>query len=139
MQVDSAYAAAQASGTGIKLFYSFDLTEMDCNLGDLVARVNRFASHPAQFKVNGKVLISSYSGDCLGNTGWAGLKQQTNGYLMPFVWGLEGKFNEWSALDSWYWSVFTSLKYFGPSGSLFICHSWGCAWPQGNYPKNVGL
>ncbi|KAF9559027.1 hypothetical protein CPC08DRAFT_763569 [Agrocybe pediades] len=116
-QIDSAYAAAQASGTGIKLFYSFDLTEMDCNLGDLVTRVNRFANHPAQFKINGKVMISSYAGDCLGHAGWASLKQQTNGYLMPFIWGLEGTFNEWPELDSWY--------------------CWGCAWPQGNYPKNT--
>ncbi|KAF9484188.1 hypothetical protein BDN70DRAFT_181683 [Pholiota conissans] len=116
-QVSTAYQAAKDSGTGIKLFYSFDLTEMPCDLGDLVARVNLYASHPNQFKVNGKVMISSYSGDCLGQSGWASLKAQTNGYLMPFIWGLEGQFNQWSALDSWY--------------------CWGCAWPQGNYPKNT--
>ncbi|KDR78300.1 hypothetical protein GALMADRAFT_94936 [Galerina marginata CBS 339.88] len=116
-QVATAYAAAQASGTGLKLFYSFDLTEMDCNLSDLVARVNLYANHPNQFKVNGKVFISSYSGGCLGNSGWANLKAQTNGYLMPFIWDLEGQFDQWPALDSWY--------------------CWGCAWPQGNYPKNT--
>ncbi|KAF8970709.1 glycosyl hydrolase family 71-domain-containing protein [Flammula alnicola] len=116
-QVDTAYQAAKDSGTGIKLFYSFDLTEMACNLDDLVARVNKYSSHPNQFKVNGKVMISSYSGDCLGDSGWANLKAQTNGYLMPFIWGLEGKFNQWPSLDSWY--------------------CWGCAWPQGNYDKNT--
>jgi glucan endo-1,3-alpha-glucosidase len=101
--VDTAYQAAKDSGTGIQLFYSFDLTAMPCALDDLVARVNRYAAHPNQFKVNGKVLISSYSGDCLGASGWASLKAQTNGYLMPFIWGLEGQFTQWSALDSWYW------------------------------------
>ncbi|KAF8900122.1 glycosyl hydrolase family 71-domain-containing protein [Gymnopilus junonius] len=116
-QVATAYQAAQASGTGIKLFYSFDLTAMPCDLNDLVARVKLYANHPNQFKVNGKVFISSYSGDCLGNSGWASLKAQTNGYLMPFIWGLEGQFNSWPALDSWY--------------------CWGCAWPQGDYPKNT--
>lgn len=76
---------------------------MPCALDDLVARVNKYAAHPNQFKVNGKVMISSYSGDCLGESGWASLKAQTNGYLMPFIWGLEGQFNQWPALDSWYW------------------------------------
>lgn len=99
----AAYQAAQDSGTGIKLFYSFDLTAMTCDLNDLVARVQLYANHPSQFKVNGKVFISSYSGDCLGNSGWASLKAQTNAYLMPFIWGLEGQFNAWPALDSWYW------------------------------------
>ncbi|PPR05439.1 hypothetical protein CVT26_011317 [Gymnopilus dilepis] len=116
-QVAAAYQAAQDSGTGIKLFYSFDLTAMTCDLNDLVARVQLYANHPSQFKVNGKVFISSYSGDCLGNSGWASLKAQTNAYLMPFIWGLEGQFNAWPALDSWY--------------------CWGCAWPQGDYPKNT--
>lgn len=102
-QVDLAYQAAQNSGTGLKLFYSFDLTEMPCNLDDLVARVNKYVNHPNQFKVNGKPMISSYSGDCLGNSGWANLKARTNGYLMPFIWGLEGQFNQWPSLDSWYW------------------------------------
>jgi len=102
-QVDLAYQAAQNSGTGLKLFYSFDLTEMSCNLDDLVARVNKYVNHPNQFKINGKPMISSYSGDCLGNSGWANLKSRTNGYLMPFIWGLEGRFDQWSSLDSWYW------------------------------------
>ena len=50
-------------------------------------------------------MISSFEGGCLGITGWERLKTQTNGYLMPFISGLEGKFSEWSVLDSWYWLV----------------------------------
>jgi len=102
-QIQNAYDAAQQLGTGFKLFYSFDFTEMPCALDDIVARVNQFANHPNQFKYNGKVFISSFAGDCLGNGGWLSLKSQTNGYLMPFIWGLENQFNTWSALDSWYW------------------------------------
>ncbi|KAH9476860.1 Glucan endo-1,3-alpha-glucosidase agn1 [Psilocybe cubensis] len=116
-QVATAYSAARDSNTGIKLFYSFDLTEMDCNVADLVARVNLYNNHPNQFKVNGKAFISSFSGGCLGNDGWQSLKSQTNGYIMPFIWGLENNFQSWPSLDSWY--------------------CWGCAWPQGNYPKNM--
>jgi glucan endo-1,3-alpha-glucosidase len=104
-QVASAYAAAKSLGTGFKLFLSFDFTSLDCNLGDLVSRVNTYANHPNQFKVDGKPMISSYSGACLGNSGWSSLKAQTNGYLMPFIPGLEGAFPQWSALDSWFWLV----------------------------------
>ena len=102
-QRNQAYQAAQNFGTGVKLFYSFDLTEMACDLKDLIARVNKYADHPNQFKVNGKPMVSSYSGDCLGNSGWANLKARTNGYLMPFIGGLEGRFDQWPSLDSWYW------------------------------------
>lgn len=51
-------------------------------------------------------MISSYEGGCLGNDGWASVKQQTNGYLMPFISGLEGNFDSWQSLDSWYWYAF---------------------------------
>lgn len=102
-QIASAYAAAAALGTNFKLFISFDFTAMGCDLNDIAGRVNQFAGHPNQFRVNGKPMISSYSGDCLGNSGWAQLKSLTNGYVMPFIWGLEGQFNNWPSLDSWYW------------------------------------
>lgn len=117
-QIASAYAAAKALGTNFKLFLSFDFTAMGCSLSNVVNIVNTYANHPNQFKFNGKTMISSYEGACLGNSGWQSLKSQTNGYTMPFISGLEGKFNQWPAMDSWY--------------------CWGCAWPQGNYPKNTG-
>ncbi|KAG5650535.1 hypothetical protein H0H81_011886, partial [Sphagnurus paluster] len=116
-QIASAYAAAAQLGTNFKLFISFDFTAMGCDLNDIVGRVNQFASHPNQFRVDGRPMISSFSGDCLGNSGWASLKAQTNAYLMPFIWGLEGRFNEWPSLDTWY--------------------CWGCAWPNGNQDKST--
>ncbi|PPQ69429.1 hypothetical protein CVT24_001478 [Panaeolus cyanescens] len=115
-QVDRAYAAAQRLGTGLKLFLSFDFTEMDCHLAEFVDRVKRYKDHPNQFKVNGKPMVSSYE-DCLGNAGWARLKAQTDAYVMPFISGIEGRFHEWPALDTWY--------------------CWGCAWPQNNHPKDT--
>ena len=102
-QVANAYQAAESLGTGFKLFISFDFTSLNCDLSNLVSIVSPYINHPNQFKVNGKPMISSYSGECLGNSGWQSLKEQTNGYLMPFIPGLEGIFNQWPALDSWYW------------------------------------
>ena len=107
-QIQNAYDAAV--GTPLKLFFSFDFTEISCELQPIVNRVNQYANHPNQFKVDGKVFISSFSGDCLGINGWASLKAQTNGYIMPFIWGLEGQFNVWSVLDSWLWLVHLQIS-----------------------------
>lgn len=104
-QVANAYAAAKSLGTGFKLFLSFDFTSIDCTLPNLVSWVNQYANHPNQFKVDGKPMISSFEGECLGNSGWESLKTQTGGYNMPFISGLEGNFPEWTSLDSWYWLV----------------------------------
>ncbi|KAI5832076.1 hypothetical protein K523DRAFT_334890 [Schizophyllum commune Tattone D] len=116
-QIASAYAAAQAVGS-IKLFFSFDYSSFACSVDQTVSLVNQYANHPNQFKYNNKVFISSFLGGCLGNSGWQSIKTQTNGYLMPFIEGLEGKFDQWPSLDSWF--------------------CWGCSWPQGNYDKNTG-
>ncbi|KAJ7612254.1 glycosyl hydrolase family 71-domain-containing protein [Roridomyces roridus] len=117
-QVSNAYAASQALGLPIKFFLSFDFTtNLGCSLPDIVSRTQQFSGLPAQFMVNGKPMISSYSGDCLGNAGWQSLKDQTNAYLMPFIWGLEGNFGSYPSLDSWY--------------------CWGCAWPQDDSDKTT--
>lgn len=106
-QVGYAYAAAQALGSTTKLFFSFDFTtNLGCSLSDIVSRTKQFSSHPWQFKVNGKPMISSFSGDCLGNSGWQSLKDQTSAYLMPFIFNTEGQVSSWPSLDSWYWCAF---------------------------------
>jgi glucan endo-1,3-alpha-glucosidase len=133
-QVASAYAAAESLGTDFKLFISFDFTAMGCDLSDLVSSVSTYANHPNQFTVNGKPMISSYSGECLGNSGWQSLKDQTNGYTMPFIPGLEGDFNQWPALDSWYWLV-PLEEFFCINLIQYV--SWGCAWPQGDFNISV--
>jgi len=102
-QVASAYSAAQALGTNFKMFISFDFTSLPCDVNAVVSRVNQFAQHPNQFRVDGKPMISSYVGDCLGSSGWASIKAQTNGFLMPFIPGLEGSYSSWPSLDSWLW------------------------------------
>jgi hypothetical protein len=130
-QVASAYAAAQALNSPTKLFFSLDFTtSLSCDLADIVSRVKQFSGHGWQFKVGGKPMISSYSGDCLGNSGWQSLKDQTGGYLMPFIWGLEGNFGSYPSMDSWYWCVFIPpFRQCGPvtrsssMGSCLECRS----------------
>jgi len=100
-QIQNAYSAA--TGTKVKLFFSFDFSVFPCDVNSVVAIVNQFSANQAQFKINGRPLISSYLGKCLGNDGWEEIKQQTNGYLMPFIAEIEGQFNNWNCLDSWFW------------------------------------
>jgi glucan endo-1,3-alpha-glucosidase len=103
-QLGYAYNAAQAINSSVKFFISFDFTtDLGCSLEDIVARTLQFSSHPSQFTVGGKPMVSSFEGACLGNAGWSSLKTRTNAYLMPFLEGLEGLFGNWPSLDSWMW------------------------------------
>lgn len=106
-RVVDAYNAAAASGTGLKMFISFDYTSFVCDNGYATTNwTNYFAKYPAQFAVNGKPMISTYGGgyDCLGVANWKTVKANTNGYLMPFFWDSENTFKtDWAFLDSWYW------------------------------------
>ena len=103
-QIHNAYSAA--TGTEMKMFLSFDFSVFPCDVNSVVTIVNQFSANQAQFKVNGRPLISSYLGKCLGSDGWEEIKQRTNGYLMPFIAEIEGQFNDWNCLDSWFWWVF---------------------------------
>lgn len=108
-RIQDAYDAAV--GTNLKLFISFDYTAFPCSVSSTISYVQKFSSHSNQFLVNGKPMISSYSGDCLGTDGWKNVKSSTNGYLMPFIWGIESTMGtDWSFLDSWYWYVEKSLR-----------------------------
>ncbi|KAF5353434.1 hypothetical protein D9756_008033 [Leucocoprinus leucothites] len=101
----------------MKMFLSFDFSVFPCDVNSVVNVVDQFSANEAQFKVHGRPLISSYLGKCLGNNGWQEVKQRTNGYLMPFIAEIEGQFNSWNSLDSWF--------------------CWGCAWPQGSANKTT--
>lgn len=102
-RVEDAYRAAE--GTAMKMFISFDYTAFDCSSAtQTITWVNKFKSYPAQFYYDGRPMISSFSGSCMSSDEWSRMKRETNGYLMPFMWGLENQFNNaWSFLDSWLW------------------------------------
>jgi len=117
-QVSLAYQAAQNVNNGLKLFYSFDFTEMACDSNDIIGRVNQFTGSTAQFKVDGKPLVGSFSGKCAEAGGlafWQRVKSGTSGYLMPFLWELEGEFPNWyGTLDQWQWCVLSQIFTFRP-------------------------
>ena len=102
-QVRSAYKAAE--GTNVKIFISFDYSVFDCSTASTtIEYFNEFKSSSSQFYYNGRPMLSSYAGSCLSSSEWRRMKAETGAYLMPFMWGLEGQFNDaWSFLDSWLW------------------------------------
>ncbi|KAG6872919.1 hypothetical protein C0995_005177 [Termitomyces sp. Mi166 len=101
-QIASAYAAAKSISSPLKLFLSPDFASHPCDLDPLVAEIKRFAGHSSQFKVSGRVMVSSFEGGCLGQAGWQKIKDEVGAYLMPFISGLEGHFGLWGVLDTWF-------------------------------------
>ncbi|QRV98082.1 alpha-1,3-glucanase [Ceratobasidium sp. AG-Ba] len=82
-RVDDAFNAAEESGTGFKMFMSFDMSVNPCavpaDAAPLREYITKYAPHPAQFKVNGKVFASTFAGEsCTFGTATpeAGWKQQ---------------------------------------------------------------
>ncbi|KAG0141631.1 hypothetical protein CROQUDRAFT_51455 [Cronartium quercuum f. sp. fusiforme G11] len=62
-----AYKASSQLGNGVKLFLSLDMSGWphgsDADASKLATLVNKYVNHPAQFKYDGKVFISTFSGD----------------------------------------------------------------------------
>jgi hypothetical protein len=60
------YAYTSASNNGMKVFLSFDFNWWSTEDGSAVgAKIKQYASFPSQLKVDGKVFVSSFSGDGL--------------------------------------------------------------------------
>lgn len=111
-RVQDAYNAAAA--VGIDVFFSFDYTSFDCSVDETVNWVNTFSGSPAQFKVDGRPMVSSFSGDCLGPGGWQAVRDRTGGFLMPFIYNIDyqqlRRGASYGFLDSWQWYV-VALPY----------------------------
>jgi hypothetical protein len=75
-RVSDAYDAAGSSGSGFKLFLSFDMTSMAGDASAIRNYLNAYARHPSQFRLDGKPLASTFAGqDCdfgerNADTGW---------------------------------------------------------------------
>ncbi|KAJ3921768.1 glycosyl hydrolase family 71-domain-containing protein [Lentinula edodes] len=118
-RVQDAYNAAAA--VGIDVFFSFDYTSFDCSVDETVNWVNTFSGSPAQFKVDGRPMVSSFSGDCLGPGGWQAVRDRTGGFLMPFIYNID----------------YQQLRRGASYGFLDSWQCWGCAWPQGDQDKTT--
>ncbi|THH03990.1 hypothetical protein EW145_g5848 [Phellinidium pouzarii] len=89
-QVKKAYAAAEQSKTTFKLFISFDMTALPCatarNAASLRNYITTYAKHPSQFKYNGKVFASTFSGEkCT-----FGQRSVSQGWVSQFTGQLTG-------------------------------------------------
>ncbi|CAL1713082.1 unnamed protein product [Somion occarium] len=111
--VKMAYDAAAASGTGFKMFISFDMTVLPCgspaDAAALRNYVTTYADHPAQFKYDGRVFASTFSGEKCSfgsgspQNGWKSqFYSQLNGnvFFVPALFADPGSFPSWSgAMD----------------------------------------
>lgn len=58
------YAYTSAAQNGMKLFLSFDFSYWGTSDGSAIgAKVKQYANYPAQLKVDGKVFVSTFTGD----------------------------------------------------------------------------
>lgn len=104
-QMQSAYDAASASGTGFKMFFSLDMSVLGCG-DDATIRfyINKFKNHPAQLKdASGNMWITTFDGgSCKSDAQWNNVLR-TNGVGIKFV---PGFFND---------LTYTKMKEYFPS------------------------
>lgn len=112
----TADAFTAAETLGFKLFYSFDMSYSWAQ-SDMVSLVVSHATNPSAFLWDGKILVSTYSGESLGDSFWSSFKStlasqgvniilapaftsyrdpsDANGLLSNFP-SIDGFFNWWS-------------------------------------------
>ncbi|KAF8555251.1 glycoside hydrolase family 71 protein [Imleria badia] len=124
-QVANAYQAALQSGTGFKLFLSFDMTSLPCSSANDAATlrnyITTYASHPNQLIYNGRVFASTFSGESCQ----FGQSSVQSGWSTQFLQQLSGK-NAVYFVPSFFVdpSTFQSFK-----GVIDGIYNWNSAWP----------
>ncbi|TCD66615.1 hypothetical protein EIP91_001125 [Steccherinum ochraceum] len=116
--LDSFYQAAANSGTGFKLFISFDMSVFPCGSSDNAATLrnlfNKYASNPSQFHYDGRPLVSTFSGEtCTFGQGSAaqGWKSQFvdqlggNVYFVPAFFIDPATFNQYEIDGIYNWNA----------------------------------
>lgn len=124
-QVANAYQAALQSGTGFKLFMSFDMTSLPCTTASDAATlrtyITTYATHPNQMLYNGRVMASSFSGE----TCTFGQGSVTSGWSTQFVQQLTG-----SSAVHFVPSFFVNPSQFNTySGIINGMFNWNSGWP----------
>ena len=77
--VPLAYQAAEKLGN-FKVFLQFDYSHGAWDAGALSNYISKYASSPAQFKMQGKPLVSTFEGT---PDAWPAVKAATGCYLVP--------------------------------------------------------
>ncbi|KAG8932422.1 hypothetical protein FRC03_011917 [Tulasnella sp. 419] len=131
-QLSSAYNTATSSGTGFRMFISFDATAIPCdnNGANLIRRyISTYAGHAAQLKdAQGRAYFSNFAGEsCTFGRGSvdAGWRYVTKEGLPSTVF-LPSFFTDPASFSSTYP---TSMD------GYFL---WNGGWPMGNYQINWG-
>ncbi|KAG6331266.1 hypothetical protein ID866_7823 [Astraeus odoratus] len=124
-QVANAFAAAEQSGTGFKLFMSFDMTVMPCSTADDAATlrnyITTYATHPNQLLYNGRVFASTFAGEsCTFGQGSAAA-----GWQSQFIQQLSGT-NAVYFVPSFFVDPSTFTTYNGVIDGMF---NWNSGWP----------
>ena len=78
VQLPLAYAAAEAAND-FKLFISFDQAASTWSVDQVVDRVEQFRDSPAQFKIGGIPVVSTFEGTDWGLDNWATVRDRTGG------------------------------------------------------------
>lgn len=124
-QVANAYQAALQSGTGFKLFMSFDMTSLPCttasDAASLRTYITTYATHPNQLLYNGRVMASTFSGE----TCTFGQGSVVSGWSTQFVQQLTG-----SSAVHFVPSFFVDPSQFNTySGVINGMFNWNSGWP----------
>ncbi|KAN0087472.1 glycoside hydrolase family 71 protein [Tylopilus felleus] len=124
-QVANAYQAAQQSGTGFKLFLSFDMTSLPCNGASDAATlrnyITTYASHPNQLIYNGRVFASAFSGESCQ----FGQSSVQSGWQTQFLQQLTGK-NAVFFVPSFFVDTSDFQSFNGVANGMF---NWNGGWP----------
>ncbi|KAI0917175.1 hypothetical protein AcV5_007718 [Taiwanofungus camphoratus] len=133
-RVADAYQAAASSGTGFKLFLSFDMSALPCSSPSdaqtLRNYISTYASHSNQLIVNGRVFASTFSGETC--TFGQGSVQQ--GWQSQFVSQLTGA-NAVNFVPSFFVDTSTFGQYDGIINGMF---NWNGGWPTSTTTSSLG-
>ncbi|OAX44314.1 glycoside hydrolase family 71 protein [Rhizopogon vinicolor AM-OR11-026] len=124
-QVANAYQAALQSGTGFKLFMSFDMSSLPCSAvgdaGTLRTYITTYATHPNQLIYNGGVFASTFAGE----TCTFGQGSVSSGWSTQFVQQLTG-----SSAVHFVPSFFVDPSQFNTYSSVIDgMFNWNSGWP----------
>ncbi|KAG9315881.1 glycoside hydrolase family 71 protein [Chiua virens] len=124
-QVANAYQAASQSGTGFKLFLSFDMTSLPCSSANDAATlrnyITTYASHPNQLICNGRVFASTFSGESC-QFGQSSVK---SGWSTQFLQQLSGQSAVYF-LPSFFIDTSGFQSFTGVINGMF---NWNSGWP----------
>ncbi|KAG6376987.1 glycoside hydrolase family 71 protein [Boletus reticuloceps] len=124
-QVANAFQAAQQSGTGFKLFLSFDMTSLPCDSASDAATlrnyITTYASHPNHLIYNGRVFASTFSGESCH----FGQGSVQSGWSTQFLQQLSGE-NAVYFVPSFFVDTSAFQGFDGVINGMF---NWNSGWP----------